>query len=97
MEKTDEAGGFREPTGYPHLRFAVSKSNVWDPKKIYSCPRGFHWAMKQEYDDYIKSKQSQSYLFFKIFLSCNFVEVGTVYPSEYAYCGFAGWKDYTVR
>lgn len=53
MDTTDRAKGFREPKYFPALRFAVSKSNVWDKKKIYHAPRGFRWATLDEYNRYV--------------------------------------------
>ena len=56
MERTDESKGFREPKYFPALRFAVSKSNVWDTDKVYACPQGFHCATLDEFFSYIATR-----------------------------------------
>ena len=48
METTDNCGGFRQSTWDLRIRYAVSKSNVWDPAADYSCPAGYHWASVDE-------------------------------------------------
>ncbi len=53
MERGDSFGGFRQPVHCPRVRYALSKSDVWDINKEYSCPAGFHWATEQEYYAYV--------------------------------------------
>lgn len=55
MDTSDEAGGFRAPKSYPRVRYAVSKTNMWEPGKHYACPPGFHWATSAEYYRYVQS------------------------------------------
>lgn len=37
-----------------NVAYAVSKSNVWDKKKIYACPAGWHWMKAASYFAYLK-------------------------------------------
>ena len=48
MDKTDNCGGFRQSVSDPDVFYAVSKSNVWDKGRTYTCPTGYHWATTSE-------------------------------------------------
>ena len=48
MDKTDNCGGFRQSLSDPDVYYAISKSNVWDKNRTYTCPSGFHWATTAE-------------------------------------------------
>jgi hypothetical protein len=48
MDKTDNCGGFRQSGSDPDVFYAISKTDVWDPLRTYTCPSGYHWASTAE-------------------------------------------------
>ena len=48
MDTSDNCGGFRQSLSDPDVFYAVSKSNVWDKNRTYTCPTGYHWATTAE-------------------------------------------------
>jgi hypothetical protein len=50
MDKTDNCGGWRQSQQHPDIYYAVSKSDVWDFDRVYTCPAGFTWATVAQYN-----------------------------------------------
>ncbi|GMV39945.1 MAG: hypothetical protein AMXMBFR64_16610 [Myxococcales bacterium] len=48
MDTSDNCGGFRQSLSDPDVFYAVSKSNIWNPNRTYTCPSGYHWATTAE-------------------------------------------------
>ena len=48
MDMTDNCGGLRQSTSDPDVYYAVSRYNVWDKTRTYTCPSGYHWATTAE-------------------------------------------------
>jgi len=44
----DLCGSFRGSGFDSRVRFAVADDTVWQPKRRYDCPAGFHWASTSE-------------------------------------------------
>lgn len=44
----DLCGSFRESSFDSRVRFAVSNTTQWNPKRVYDCPEGYHWASTDE-------------------------------------------------
>jgi hypothetical protein len=60
MLTSDRCGGFRQSTYDNSVYYAVSKSNIWDKTKDYSCPCGYHWATTAEGRKVFKSNSNWS-------------------------------------
>lgn len=47
-DRLDTCNSFRQSTFDPKIYFAVAEDNVWNPKRVYDCPYGYHWASTEE-------------------------------------------------
>ena len=48
MDTSDNCNGFRQSLSDPDVFYAVSKSNIWNKYRTYTCPSGYHWASTAE-------------------------------------------------
>ena len=61
MDTTDNCGGFRQSAVAPDMWYAVSKSNVWDKNRVYTCPAGYRWATESEGKARLKGSPAYPY------------------------------------
>lgn len=54
-DRSDNCGGFRQSFFDPDVYYMVSKSTLWNPNKVYTCPDGYHWMTTAEGDASFKT------------------------------------------
>jgi len=60
METSDGFKGFKQSEYHSRVYYAVSKSNKWEPNRVYDCPVGFHWATTEEGNAVFGNNKGQS-------------------------------------
>jgi len=48
MERSDDCKGFKASSIHKGVRWAISKSALWDKTKKYECPKGYRWMTTAE-------------------------------------------------
>jgi len=64
METGDRTSGFRAPSTTKKIRFAVSKSNVFDGNKVYDAPLGYHIASCAEFSNLVHSYKVDEWVYY---------------------------------